>query len=131
MNKEENIAYWINSADDDLLAAESLFASKQFLWCLFIGHLVLEKALKALIVYRTNQLVPPKIHNLTKLAKIAGFDLDENINNFFDDINLFQIEARYPKYKKEAYKTANQDFTTDKFDEIKRIYLWLKSQIQL
>ena len=40
MTKEEHIAYWLKSAEHDLNAAESLFQSGKYDWCLFIGHLV-------------------------------------------------------------------------------------------
>ena len=44
---EEQIKYWIDLAEQDLFVAESLFINKHHSWCLFIGHLVLEKTLKA------------------------------------------------------------------------------------
>ncbi|MBW1738486.1 MAG: HEPN domain-containing protein [Deltaproteobacteria bacterium] len=45
MKINEHIKYWLNSADHDLETAESLLAAEKFDWCLFLGHLVLEKAL--------------------------------------------------------------------------------------
>jgi HEPN domain-containing protein len=35
MKIDEHIKYWLNSADHDLDAAESLFAAGKFDWCLF------------------------------------------------------------------------------------------------
>jgi HEPN domain-containing protein len=43
MSIEEHIAYWIESADNDLSTAESNFETKHYDWCLFIGNLVLEE----------------------------------------------------------------------------------------
>ena len=40
------------------------------------------------------------------------------------------LEARYPDYKKEFYKIANKEFTTDNFNQIKETYKWLKLMIR-
>ena len=64
MEIKEHIQYWLDSAENDWAAAENLFASGKYDWCLFIGHLVLEKILKALFVQDNNNQLPPKTHNL-------------------------------------------------------------------
>jgi len=50
MEIKEHIDYWLKSAAHDLEAAESLFENKRYDWCLFLGHLVIEKVLKAFFV---------------------------------------------------------------------------------
>ncbi|OGV22888.1 MAG: hypothetical protein A2475_10420 [Ignavibacteria bacterium RIFOXYC2_FULL_35_21] len=47
MKIEEHINYWIDAAESDLQVAERLFIMGDYNWCLYIGHLVLEKILKA------------------------------------------------------------------------------------
>jgi len=47
MNVKEHVNYWLDSAKNDLGAANQLFLSAKYDWCLFIGHLVVEKTLKA------------------------------------------------------------------------------------
>ena len=86
MTKDEHVKYWLNSAGHDLETAESLFASGRYDWCLFIGHLVLEKTLKALVVLNNEDNLPPKIHNLVKLAKLASVKLTMEQEIFFDEI---------------------------------------------
>ena len=66
MTKEEIIEYWIRSSNDDYEVMNSLFEKKHYVWALFIGHLVLEKLLKAFYVKKIGVEVPP-IHNLLKL----------------------------------------------------------------
>jgi HEPN domain-containing protein len=51
MNIQEHVNYWLDSANNDLGAAEQLFLSARYDWCLFIGHLVTEKTLKAFFAY--------------------------------------------------------------------------------
>ncbi len=60
MTKDEHIDYWLKSAEHDLSAAESLVQAKKYDWCLFIGHLVLEKTLKANFVYTNANKIPLK-----------------------------------------------------------------------
>jgi len=66
---EEHIQYWVESAENDLGSAEILFAAGKYDWSLFIGHLVLKKILMALYVQDNQNQLPPKTHNLVKLAE--------------------------------------------------------------
>ena len=93
MNLNEHIKYWLNSAEHDLDAAESLFKSEKYDWCLFIGHLVLEKTLKAIFVKNHNNKILPKIHNLLKLASLSGLNLSDEQELLFGEINEFNIET--------------------------------------
>lgn len=63
MTKEEHIKYWLDSAENDLLSAETLLDNDKYDWALFIAHLILEKTLKAHFV-KDFDSVPPKTHNL-------------------------------------------------------------------
>lgn len=47
MTKEEIISYWTESAEQDFKAMGHLFENGDYHWSLFVGHLVLEKLLKA------------------------------------------------------------------------------------
>ncbi len=47
MEKAELIKYWIDSSDKDLKTVEHLFEKRDYHWSIFIGHLVVEKLLKA------------------------------------------------------------------------------------
>lgn len=130
MTKEEHIKYWLDGAEHDLEAAESLFESGKFDWCLFLAHLVLEKALKAYFVLQSNK-VPPKTHNLIKIAELGLLELKEEKKVFFDQVNDFNLEARYPDHKNAFYKSCTKEFTTEYFGKIKENYHWLKSLLEL
>lgn len=129
MNVQEHVNYWLDSAQNDLDAAEKLFVAAKYDWCLFIGHLVLEKTLKAYFVYKNNNKLPPKIHNLLKLAELSSLTLTEQQKLFLDEVNDFNLEVRYPEYRREFYKLCTQEFTEGYFTQIKELATWLKSQI--
>lgn len=130
MTTQEHIQHWLDSAEFDLKASESLFQTGYYSWCLFIGHLVLEKVLKAIYVQTSNNKTPPKIHNLLKLANLSKLNLTQEQLECFDVINDFNIEGRYSDYKNEFYKIATKKYTEENLTKIKEQYLWLKSQLK-
>lgn len=77
MTQKEHIDYWISSARHDYDTMESLYQNEKYDWALFLGHLVLEKLLKALFVKNSENSIPPKLHNLVRLAEAAQLNLDE------------------------------------------------------
>lgn len=79
MNK--HVKYWIDSADHDLDAAESLFENAKYDWCLFIAHLVLEKTMKGLYVQYKDDF-PPRTHDLVRLSQVIGLDMEKIPWNF-------------------------------------------------
>lgn len=63
LDKEQKIQLWIKSSDKDFRVMNSLFKIKHYSWALFIGHLVIEKLLKACYV-KNIEREAPFIHNL-------------------------------------------------------------------
>lgn len=47
-DKDKLIAYWIDSSEKDFKTMQDLYQTKNNNWALFIGHLVIEKLLKAI-----------------------------------------------------------------------------------
>ena len=113
MTKEEHIKYWLGSAEHDLETSDTLFETGKYDWSLFVGHLVLEKILKAIFVKNNGNKIPPKLHNLVRLSELSFIELDENKKVILDKISDFNIEARYPEYKNEFYKTCTKEFAEE------------------
>lgn len=129
MTKDEHIAYWLEGAAHDLETAESLFQAEKYDWCLFLGHLVLEKVLKAFYVKANENKVPPRIHNLVRLAELSSLTLTPEQRIFLDEINDFNLEVRYPDYKQKFYERCTQEYAEPYFTKTKEYYQWLKSRI--
>lgn len=130
MKLEDHIQYWLDSAAHDWDTAENLFSTGKYDWCLFIGHLVLEKILKATFVQDNDNQLPPKTHNLIKLAENTHIFLTEEQKLLLDEINDFNLEVRYPQFKNEFYKKCTKPFTEHYFKQIESIAKWLKSQMK-
>jgi len=109
--------------------AESLFSNSKFTWCLFVGHLVLEKVLKAIYI-QNHADIPPRTHNLLLLAKSTNLNLSEEQLKILADVNSFNIEARYPDYKLNYYKICSKEFTKEYFTKIKELYTWILSNLK-
>ena len=74
-------------------------------YALFFGHLAIEKLLKALHAVKQKDHAPP-IHNLLRLAKLTGISVPEDKVDALIEISAFNIEARYPDFKRTFRKNA-------------------------
>ena len=130
MTKEEHINYWLNAAQHDLESAETIFESERYDWCLFVGHLALEKILKAIFVDRNDNSIPPKIHNLVRLAELSKIKINDEQKFLLDKINDFNIQTRYPDFKLDFYKQCNREYANKYLKKIKKCFRWLNSLLK-
>lgn len=130
MKKEEIVDYWLNSSDIDFNAMESLFKNGHYLWTLFVGHLVLEKLLKAYYV-KHRGIEIPYTHDLLSIAKKANLIVTDEQADFLDEVTTFNIKARYPDYKNRFYKRATEEFARVHTTRIKEFRLWLLKEIKI
>ena len=125
MNRETIISYWIKSADRDYQAMLHLFERGDYTWSLFLGHLAIEKLLKALYtVKHTNN--PPFIHDLFRLSELCDINLTEDQKDILDTVTTFNIRARYDDYKMEFFNKCTKKFTEEWVNNIKEFRIWLK-----
>ena len=103
MNQSEIVEYWIVEAEESLRVAAHLFEKKDYSYALFFGHLAVEKIIKAIFVKNINQNAP-RSHNLNRLAKAAMITTTEQQQNDLIRITAFNLEARYPDYKRDFRK---------------------------
>jgi len=130
MEYKKLIAYWTQSSDDDFEAVEVLYRNKQYVHCLFFGHLVIEKLFKALYakIY-PKEPYAPKSHDLLFLARKCGIELDLDKKILLDIINSFNINARYESYKNEFRKQCTEEFADEQIKNIEDVRKWLKTLI--
>ncbi len=85
----KQIHYWVEGAKEDWEVAQELLSKGRVRHGLFLGHLALEKILKA-HVCRTTQDLAPRIHNLIRIAELAGFNLSSDQYGYFGGIECLQ-----------------------------------------
>ena len=49
---------------------------------------------------------------------------------FIDEVNDFNLEVRYPEYRREFYKKCTNDFAEPYFVRIKEMFQWIKSHLK-
>jgi len=124
--------YWIESSDTDYDTMLYMKAGKKNTWCLFMGHLVIEKLLKALYA-KNNKSAPyaPKSHDLLHLAEKTELELTERQEDLLDIITRFNMNARYDDYKKEFYLKCTDEYTEQQLKNIEEVRIWLKSLLTI
>lgn len=122
------VNHWIQTSDDDFKTMLSLFDSKSYGWSLFIGHISVEKLLKAYYVQK-NKKHAPFTHNLYRLAELSEMELTEEYADWLDKITTFNLNARYDDYKREFYSLCTLDFTTGWIEKIKTLRTWIKQML--
>ena len=129
MNSIDLTKYWFESADSDYETMKVLYNNKKNTWCLFIGHLVIEKILKGLYAKNNpNNPIAPKIHNLILLSQKANLEVPKEIREKIQTINTFNISARYDDYKKSFDAKCTDDYTKEQVKNIEEVQKWLKEQ---
>lgn len=71
---DKTISYWFGGAKYDLGVANAMFKTKKYPYALFMGHLAIEKLLKALVVKYTKKHAPFS-HSLPYLAEKSGIKI--------------------------------------------------------
>ncbi len=127
MEKSEVLTYWIESSDTDYKAMNHLFEKGDYSWSLFVGHLVIEKLLKACFVKHVSS-DPPKVHNLLRLVEKCELQLTEDQLNQIDTITAFNMTARYDSVKREFFKKCTKPYTKIWLEHIKGLRKWIKKE---
>jgi HEPN domain-containing protein len=128
MTRDELIAYWLESAEDNFRSMQNMFASGEYVWSLFVGHLCIEKLLKAYYVKSVDAKIP-RIHDLYKLADRCGLEMTEEQKDALQYVGMFNIEARYEEYKREFHQKCTRAFAEKSIVTIKELRTWLLEKI--
>ncbi len=134
MNKEKSfdtektVNHWIKTSDDDFETMKILFSSGKYNWALFMGHITVEKLLKAYFVKTKGKHAPP-VHNLLRIAEKSDLELSEKYSDWLDSLTLFNINARYDDYKKEFLNQCTKEFTENWMKRISEIREWIKEKL--
>jgi HEPN domain-containing protein len=117
----EDVAEWIQLADDDLYSAKILNGTVRKVYEIICYHCAqaTEKYLKAYLTYK--DIIPEKTHNLLFLNKLCVEKDDEfqNIVTLCDFLNRFTNDIRYPH----KYEVTDDDvnFSINAVEKIRKI----------
>lgn len=87
---------WLASSEYDLQTAEHMLAAGRYIYVIFMCHLAIEKALKAIVCEVTNS-APPRTHNLAILMDSVGVHLEPRLDSFVRRLSNVSVATRYPE----------------------------------
>lgn len=70
------------------------------------------------------------MHKLVRLAEQTRLVITDAQRILLDEINDFNLEARYPDFKHSFYGRCTEEYTAGYFIQIKEFFLWLVSPMQ-
>lgn len=127
-NIDPVIHHWRESSEQNYATMQNLIKTKEFSWALFLGHLVIEKLLKALYVKKLHKH-PIFLHDLLRLAKKLDINLPDGYDEWLDEITTFNLNARYDDYKQSFHKLCTIEFSNEWIDKIETLRKWLINQL--
>jgi len=122
------VQHWRNSSEQNYATMQNLLLTKEYSWALFMGHLVIEKLIKALYVRKLKQH-PVFKHDLLLLISKTDIELPSNYDEWLDKVTTFNINARYDDYKQSFYNLCTPDFSNEWIDKIEILRKWLINQL--
>ncbi len=128
MTNDEIVQYWLTEAEESLTVADHLVAKGDYSYALFFGHLAVEKILKALYVERHHKNVL-RTHDLGRLANRVNLPLDDTRADQLDVMTTFNLEARYPDYKRAFRNKCTPEYTQKWMQIVKENFKWLRSHL--
>ena len=118
---------WFFQSDYDLETAYQMLQSGRNVYCIFMCHLSLEKALKALYIKRVNK-IPPKIHALMYFINKIELEVSDETLLFIQKIDNLSIVTRYPENLRKMIALFSQAQTSSIYEQTKTIQQWIKQQ---
>lgn len=124
----KTVSYWAEGAQYDLGVATAMLKAKKYPYALFMGHLALEKLLKALVVKET-RVHAPFSHSLPYLLERSGIEMPEPMKIRLSEFMEFHLEARYPDSTREFYGKCTKGYTEARLKEVKEVFKWIKTKL--
>lgn len=118
----------MKSGGDALKTARILRAKRRYHHSLFFCHLAIEKMLKALYLKNSGKH-PPFIHDLAKLAVLAGAAPTASQMEELAEIASFNVAARYDDDKEAFRNKARGGYFRRWFLICEGYCRWLRTQI--
>lgn len=118
---------WYFQSDYDLDTAVDMLKTGRMVYCVFMCHLSLEKALKGLLIKKTDEF-PSKTHSLIYFVDKIGLKLGDQDLEFILTLNKVSIPTRYPDDLRKLFSAYTKELTESIVNDTKRIQSWIKAQ---
>jgi len=95
----------------------------------FLCHLAVEKAIKAVIQSKSGKL-PPKVHDLLILLRKASVDPPEELRAFIGQLSGLSIPTRYPDDLRVSASTFSGAFATRCAQMTRKVLKWFEQAVR-
>lgn len=126
MEPSEN---WTEQAKYDLETARAMLDSKRNLYVLFCCQQAVEKMIKAIIAKRSGEM-PPRIHNLMRLAEMGQVGLSDEKADFVRELTAYYVQTRYPEELAQLIADVDDGVAKRILEQTEAIFSWLESILQ-
>lgn len=124
---------WMRQAEYDIDTAEVMLDAGRYIYAIFMAHLSLEKALKAVYTFILDK-EPPRTHNLILLQERieakTNLEFANSQNEFLEFLNEKSVPSRYPDTLQEVLKEFRKNETTKLVEQTKGLIKWLKKKLK-
>ena len=127
---QDRINYWRESAEYDLLTAESMLREKRYLYVAFCCHLAAEKITKS-YYWKETESEPIFTHNINLLLSKLKISqtISKNHQLLLDELIPLNIRSRYPDDKDRIYKLLTYNKCRSLIARTKDYFRWILKQI--
>lgn len=126
----EETKNWLDMVEYDLTTAKQMLKTGRFVYVIFMCHLAIEKALKAIVCEETNK-VPPKTHDLIYLINLGKVVLPGDLLDFVGVINNAGIVTRYPEDLSKLILSYPKEITREYLDKTSEVIKCMKQDSRL
>jgi HEPN domain-containing protein len=127
MGNSSNHEEWFFQSDYDLETAYAMFDSGRYIYCIFMCHLSIEKALKGLLV-KSKGIFPSKSHSLLYFVEKLDLKMDDSSYEFLFTLNKISVPTRYPEDLRKLVSAYSKERTKSILDQTKNVQSWIKQQ---
>jgi len=125
---DEATQAWIERAQYDYDTALAMLETGRWIYVLFCCQQSVEKSIKAFISARTGEL-PPRIHNLVRLADEAGLELTPELHRFLGELSAYYIQSRYPEDSLDLSGMVDHGLAEETVQQTAKVNQWLRSML--
>jgi HEPN domain-containing protein len=129
MPEDKIVRNWVERASYDLETAKIMLEAKRYLYVGFFCQQAIEKLLKARLAKIGT--APPYIHNLIRLAEIAGIfdDLSGHRKDLLGELTIHAVQSRYGDFEGDISEVLRPIEAESLWKKTKELFQWLKAKL--
>ena len=128
---DAKVQYWTSLSEYDIETAGAMLRTGRFLYVGFMCHQAVEKMLKAAWQAAHISEIPPRTHNLERLAAEAKLlaNLSARQRTLLIEPEPLNVEARYPSHKTALLKKLTKRYCTVLVGKSTRLTVWIEKRL--